>query len=134
MKIREYKNSDELDVINLINNMFNKNYNHIGKADNIDSFVVEEDNKIIGYMDITYNSDIISNRKYALFNYICISDEYGGRGYGKDLVNYGINRCIEKNINYIRLTSKSKRIKAIDMYVKLGFVKIDTNTFERVIL
>ena len=133
MKIREYEDSDELDTINLINKIFNKKYDHISKSDNIDSFVVEEDNHIIGYMDITYNIDIISNKKYALFNYICIDSEYSGRGFGKDLVNFGINKCIENNIDYIRLTSKDKRIKAINLYEKLGFEKIDTNVFERVI-
>lgn len=134
MKIREYVDNDELDVINLINKCFYKKYDSISKADNIDGFVLEIDNKAIGYMNITYNIDIISNKKYALFNYICIDKEYAGRGFGKDLVNYGINKCIEKNINYIRLTSKNKRIKAINMYEKLGFIKIDTNVFERVIV
>lgn len=134
MKIREYVDNDELDVINLINKCFDKKYDSISKADNIDGFVLEIDNKVIGYMNITYNIDIISNKKYALFNYICIDEEYAGRGFGKDLVNYGINKCIEKNINYIRLTSKNKRIKAINMYEKLGFIKIDTNVFERVIV
>ena len=134
MKIREYKDCDELEVINLINRIFNKKYDHISSIDNIDSFVMEEDNKIIGYMNITYNLDILSNKKYALFNYICIDENYTGRGFGKDLVNYGINVCIEKNINYIRLTSKDKRFKAISLYKKLGFERIDTNTFERVIM
>ena len=134
MIIREYKDSDELDVINLINKCFDKKYDHISNSSNIDSFVVELDNKIIGYMNITYNIDIISNKKYALFNYICINIDYTGNGFGRDLVNYGINKCIEKNINYIRLTSKNKRIKAIKMYEKLGFERIDTNVFERVIV
>ena len=133
MIIREYKDNDELDVINLINKIFDKKYDHISKSDNIDSFVMEEDNKIIGYMDITYNIDIISSKKYALFNYICIDENYTGRGFGKDLVNYGINVCIKENVDYIRLTSKDKRIKAISLYKKLGFEKIDTNVFERVI-
>ena len=134
MKIREYKDSDELEVINLVNKIFDKKFDHISSIDNIDSFVVEEDNKIIGYMNITYNLDILSNKKYALFNYICIDSNYSGRGFGKDLVNFGINTCIEKNINYIRLTSKNKRIKAINLYKNLGFERIDTNTFERVIV
>lgn len=134
MKIREYKDSDELEVINLINKIFDKKFDHISSIDNIDSFVVEEDNKIIGYMNITYNLDILSNKKYALFNYICIDSNYSGRGFGKDLVNFGINKCIEKNIDYIRLTSKDKRIKAINLYKNLGFERIDTNTFERVIV
>ena len=134
MKIREYKDSDELEVINLINKLFDKKFDHISSIDNIDSFVVEEDNKIIGYMNITYNLDILSNKKYALFNYICIDSDYSGRGFGRDLVNFGINTCIENNINYIRLTSRDKRIKAISLYKKLGFERIDTNTFERVIV
>jgi len=134
MKIREYKDSDELEVINLINKAFDKKYSNIGKSNNIDSFVVEEDNKIIGYMDITYNDDIISNKKYAVFNYICIDSDYSGKGFGRDLVNYGINVCIEKNINYIRLTSRNKRIKAIKLYESVGFEKVDTNVFERVIV
>ena len=134
MKIREYKDCDELEVINLINKLFDKKFDHISSIDNIDSFVVEEDNKIIGYMNITYNLDILSNKKYALFNYICIDSDYSGRGFGRDLVNFGINTCIENNINYIRLTSRDKRIKAISLYKKLGFERIDTNTFERVIV
>lgn len=77
-----------------------------------------DNNELIGYYDVWYmmeNADI-SN--------IVVDKKYQGNKYGEYLLNDLINRCKEKEVEYLHLEVKVDNKKAYNLYKKFGFEEV----------
>lgn len=84
--------SNEEERTNNFINRFNKNDNH--------QFVLEVDNKIVGYMNVGKSYD----KEYdncGEIHAIYIINGYKGHGYGKEMIEAGINEL--KSMNYDKM-------------------------------
>ncbi|KJD36414.1 GNAT family acetyltransferase [Tamlana sedimentorum] len=84
--------------------------------------VVNELNEIIGTLQLTFLQYL--NRLGSLrvqIESVHIKQEYRGKGYGKTMFKWAINRAKEQGAVLIQLTSDKKRPEAIKFYEKLGF-------------
>ena len=63
--LREYNDNDFSTVKNIIDTSFNLNIDNIYQASNVESFVYEDDGKVVGYLNITKDFDVVRNMKYA---------------------------------------------------------------------
>lgn len=77
------------------------------------TFIIEEDNNIIGFYAVLTENDITS------LEYFFIEPEYIGQGYGKLLWNHLINNCKTIGIKEFNIVTSPQ---AKDFYVKMGAV------------
>ena len=61
---------------------------------------------------------------------VVVSPEHRGRGYGKALVNYMIDRARALNVHHLQLTSNPAREAANRLYQELGFERYNTNCYK----
>ena len=123
IKIIPYKNSyfqlvKEL-LVNGFSDNFQKDFNK--KFDNSSSnfgFVVEINNKVIGYASLHVNDKI--NRISCLIKDVVIHKNYRSKGIGRDLINHLINFSKNKKCDKIILNSSESNVI---FYEKLGFEK-----------
>lgn len=131
MIIREYNCEDNLELIKLFNECFNKDYKSINMSPSAKIFVLEENKKIIGMASIDILNDIFKNIKYGYVNNVCVSKECQGKGYGKELMSKIDEYAKEIDLEYIILTSNKKRVSAHRLYKKCGYEIVDTCFFKK---
>ncbi|KJD33865.1 GNAT family acetyltransferase [Tamlana nanhaiensis] len=84
--------------------------------------VVNKSNEIIGTLQLTFIQYL--NRLGSLRSQIesvRIKRNYRGKGLGKTMFKWAINRSKEKGAILVQLTSDKKRTEAIKFYESLGF-------------
>jgi len=137
MKIRKIKKSDLFDCYNILraayalephNEKINKDvakkyidnkYNYCKK----NSFVLTEENEIIGFIFINISS--WSNGPQAIIEEIVISPKYQNKGLGKKLLEYTDKHFKKNKVKSIMIWNK-KSPKLINFYQKQGFF-LDNN-------
>ncbi len=82
------------------------------------SFVLEESGKLIGY--IIYR--VVKEEMHVLN--IAIRPDWQGKGYGKRLMKWAMERERKEGVKYVTLEVRKSNIKAIRLYEKLGFQKL----------
>ena len=127
--LREYNDNDFLFVKKIIDNSFNMNIEKIYTSSNVENLVYEDNGKVVGYLNITKDFDVVRNNMYAWINFVCVDPDCRGQGIGKKMMVSAIERC--NDCKLIRLTSNPKKEVANKMYLELGFEIYGTNLFER---
>ena len=130
-----YNLNTELFIV--LNSLNDKIYNPIGfprefinimiKSHNSDYIVIEDDDKIIGYLLIekrespykTYES--FKEDEIAYIYEVVILPEYRLKGYGKYLIEEAQKWAKERNLKSIELNVLSNNYNAMAFYEKVGF-------------
>ncbi len=104
----DYKNNS-IKFLNIINDP------------NVELYVVEDNNKLVGYMDcgIPYRSYKDYKQEIGL---LYLLKEYQRQGIGRELFNIGLNRIKEKGFNEFFISCNKYNIKAQEFYKKMGGV------------
>lgn len=131
MIIRDYNSNDNMELIKLFNECFDKDYKCICMSPSSKIFVMEFNNKIIGMASINILNDIFKNIKYGYVNNVCVSKECQGKGFGKDLMSKIDDYAKEMDLEYLILTSNKKRIAAHKLYKKCNYEIVDTCFFKK---
>lgn len=127
--LREYNDNDFSFVKKIIDNSFNMDIEKIYTSSNVENLVYEDNGKVVGYLNITKDFDVVRNNMYAWINFVCVDPDCRGQGIGKKMMVSAIERC--NDCKLIRLTSNPKKEVANKMYLELGFEIYGTNLFER---
>ena len=127
--LREYNDNDFSVVKKIIDNSFNMNIEKIYTSSNVESLVYEDNGKVVGYLNITKDFDVVRNNMYAWINFVCVDPDCRGQGIGKKMMIFAMEKCSDCKL--IRLTSNPKKEVANKMYLELGFEIYGTNLFER---
>ena len=127
--LREYNDNDFSVVKKIIDNSFNMNIEKIYTSSNVENLVYEDNGKVVGYLNITKDFDVVRNNMYAWINFVCVDPDCRGQGIGKKMMVSAIERC--NDCKLIRLTYNPKKEVANKMYLELGFEIYGTNLFER---
>lgn len=128
--VREYNDEDFEEVNKLLYETFNYSKANI-RNDMSHEFVGVYDSKIIGYFILNEMIDIVRNLKFYHLDYVCVDENYRGRGFAKSMMEYAIKYAKDTGACRIDLTSGNKRIAAHKLYLGLGFVKRDTSVFRK---
>jgi len=91
-------------------------------------YLVRLDNKIVGTVALLK----VNNKIYELSK-MAITDKYQGKGIGKKLLYYCIDKVKNLKASKIILYSNTKLIPAIELYKKCGFIEVylDSSEYER---
>ena len=128
--VREYNDEDFEEVNKLLYETFNYSKANI-RNDMSHEFVGVYDSKIIGYFILNEMIDIVRNLKFYHLDYVCVDENYRGRGFAKSMMEYAIKYAKDTGACRIDLTSGNKRIAAHKLYLGLGFLKRDTSVFRK---
>ena len=101
------------------------------RLENRDSeiFVVEEDGKLGGFVQLYPLFSSTRMKRYWLLNDLYVNSEYRGKGFSKDLIEEAKELCRKSNSCGMYLeTGKENRI-GNQLYPSVGFKKYDTVNF-----
>ena len=92
------------------------------KTDNVETFVLKDENWIIGHLSVK----IDEKKNIAHFFHLFIDSENRQKGYAKKLIGYVEKHIIagKDNIRMITLSCVKKNVPAINLYQSIGFQKL----------
>jgi ribosomal protein S18 acetylase RimI-like enzyme len=90
------------------------------QKDTYENYVLEEEQKIIGYMSLLFYRSLYHKEDTAQVNELIIDKEYRNKGLGKELLQYGIKRAQEREMDEIEIGVEKENIKAIKFYKDNG--------------
>ena len=92
------------------------------KTDNVETFVLKDENWIIGHLSVK----IDEKKNIAHFFHLFIDSENRQKGYAKKLIGYVEKHIIagKDNIRMITLNCVKKNVPAINLYQSIGFKKL----------
>lgn len=106
-----------------INSRYLEAFNHIYSDPNNELVVACHDENIVGMLQLTYIPYLTYTGSWrCLIEGVRIHSEYRGKGLGRKLFEWAIQRAQEKNCRLLQLTSDKTRGDAIRFYESLGFV------------
>lgn len=99
-----------------------KAFAEIDADKNNELIVAESGGAIVGTLQITFTPSIsFQGGKRATVESVRVDKKYRGRGLGKELMIWAINRAKEENCFAIQLTTNADRKDAHRFYENLGF-------------
>ena len=90
------------------------------QKDTYENYVLEKDNKVIGYMSLLFYRSLFHKAGTAQVNELIVDKTFRNKGYGKELLEYGIKRAIEKGMDEIEIGVEKDNKKAIEFYKRNG--------------
>jgi len=101
------------------------------KTDNVETFVLKDENWIIGHLSVK----IDEKKNIAHFFHLFIDSENRQKGYAKKLIRYVEKHIIagKDNIRMITLNCVKKNVPAINLYQSIGFKKLKEKKWLRMI-
>ena len=101
------------------------------KTDNVETFVLKDENWIIGHLSVK----IDEKKNIAHFFHLFIDSENRQKGYAKKLIRYVEKHIIagKDNIKMITLNCVKKNVPAINLYQSIGFKKLKEKKWLRMI-
>ena len=101
------------------------------KTDNVETFVLKDENWIIGHLSVK----IDEKKNIAHFFHLFIDSENRQKGYAKKLIRYVEKHVIagKDNIRMITLNCVKKNVPAINLYQSIGFKKLKEKKWLRMI-
>lgn len=131
--MRKYENSDYDIVDKILFDAFGYHKEHLND-NRVYEFVACLDNIVVGYYYLEETIDIIRNIKTFHVEYVCVDEEYRGKGIGKIMMEHALNFAKEKKASRLELTSGNKREAAHKLYLSMGYEKRDTSVFRKELL
>lgn len=139
IRIRKAKYSDLPDIIRLLTDdeigskrekydeplpqAYYDAFDQIDKDSNNWLMIAELDNKIIGTLQLTFITYLTyQGGTRAQIEGVRTDRSFRGRGIGKALVEWAINKSKEKGCHLVQLTTDKRRPEALAFYTKSGFV------------
>ena len=97
-------------------------YNTISDDLNNELVVARNGEVIAGFLQITFIPYLTYQGRWrALVEGVRVNKEYRGKGIGKQLFQWAIERAKQRNCHLIQLTTDKQRPDAIKFYESLGF-------------
>ena len=85
--------------------------------------VMEDNGAIIGTLQLTFIPYLTyKGGKRALIEGVRIDESYRGKGIGKQLIEWAIEKSRQQGCHMVQLTTDKKRPDALEFYKKLGFI------------
>ena len=97
---------------------------HINKEDYSYYFIINENNKIIGYFAV------VQQENNLFLSKLYIKEVQRGKGVGKSVIDFISNIAINKNLNKITLTVNKYNKNSIKFYKRNGFITVSSIIFD----
>jgi ribosomal protein S18 acetylase RimI-like enzyme len=135
-EITNYHDRTKIEIDSLLELLLNKKASisasalqEIISSDSSHLFFAFDENKNCMGM-LTVGIYISPTGKKAWIEDVVVGERFRGKGIGEALVKYAIDFVKEQKVHLLTLTSRPARIAANKLYMKLGFVKKETNVYK----
>lgn len=98
-------------------------------SDNKIYLIAKNNKEVVGHILIDIVFDTIKNVKLFYLGYVCVKNEYKGRGIGTMLLKEVENLARKNNVDIITFTSSFDRCSAHNLYKKNNYQIKDTAVF-----
>ena len=99
-----------------------KAFEEIAADPNNELIVVCSGDEIVGTLQLTFIPNLtFQGGRRAQIEGVRVKDAARGRGIGREMMEWAINRAREKGCHLLQLTSNKQRADAIRFYQSLGF-------------
>lgn len=98
-------------------------------SDNKIYLIAKNNEEVVGHILIDIVSDTIKNIKLFYLGYVCVKNEYKGRGIGTMLLREVENLAKLNNVDIITFTSSFDKCSAHNLYKKNNYQIKDTAVF-----
>lgn len=99
-----------------------KAFNHIDSDPNNELIVVTSDQDVVGMFQLTFIPYLTYTGSWrCLIEGVRIHSKFRGKGIGKQVFGWAIDRARERDCHLIQLTSDKKRPEALRFYESLNF-------------
>lgn len=128
--LRSFEKNDINHVLNILQNLSEKNKNFFHPHDFDLETLNENINSDDHYFVLTHDNDIVGYSLLRLFGYetpsfgCCIKKGFENKGYGTLITKMTIEKAKDLGYNKVILKTYKKNISAQKIYKKLGFKKI----------
>ncbi len=110
---------DEQQEINI--ESINVHFKKMEELKNVyENYVLVKDNKVIGYMSLLFYRSLFHKVGTAQMNELIIDKAYRNKSYGKELLEYGVKRAVDKGMDEIEIGVEKENKKAIEFYKRNG--------------
>ena len=135
MTIRKWNINDLDEIINLLQQMnealdeqqeiniesINVHFKKMEELKNVyENYVLEKDNKVIGYISLLFYRSLFHKVGTAQVNELIIDKAYRNKNYGKELLEYGVKRAVDRGMDEIEISVEKENRKAIEFYKRNG--------------
>ncbi|NIJ55223.1 GNAT superfamily N-acetyltransferase [Dyadobacter arcticus] len=98
-------------------------FKNIREEKNHELTIIELDGEIVGTYHLTFNQYLTHQGGLrAQIEAVRVASDYRGKGVGRQMFNYAIDRARERGCYLVQLTTDKKRPEALKFYYELGFV------------
>ena len=95
----------------------------IVRSEHNELIVADFCDSIIGMMQLTYIPYLTHKGSWrCLIEGVRIDKQYRGKGYGRQMFSWAIERAKQKHCRMVQLTSDKQRSEALAFYRSLGFI------------
>lgn len=144
MLIRNYEDSDFRFVKEILVESFPEVEDSLSKALvdfsslNIDKnkyiqLVAEDGGIIMGYALVSRCFDPVLCKVNFWIDYVCVAENFRGKGIGKKLLQKIEKIAISENVMYLQLTSSKFRTNARKLYMDMGYEIRESDIFRKVL-
>lgn len=85
--------------------------------------IAELDGQVVGTLQLTFITYLTyQGGKRALIEGVRIDQSVRGKGIGKSMLEWAINKAREKSCHVVQLTTDKKRSDALQFYKSIGFI------------
>jgi len=110
------------DVSIPLNSYYIKAFNHIDSDPNNELIVVTSEEDVVGMLQLTFIPYLTYTGSWrCLIEGVRIHSKFRGKGIGRQVFGWAIDRARERDCHLIQLTSDKKRPDAIRFYESLNF-------------
>ena len=112
------------DLSEPINENYDKAFREIESDRNNELIVAELDGKVIGTLQLTFTPSLsYQGSKRCTVESVRVDSSLRGKGIGREMMLWAIERAKEKGSISMQLTSHGDRVEAHRFYERLGFTK-----------
>jgi len=85
-------------------------------------YLIDKNEKIVGYVFLSFYFSLEFGGSTAFIDELFVLPRDRGQGIGSRVIHLVEQKCLELNLKAIHLESESTNERAIELYLKLGFV------------
>ena len=85
-----------------------------------ENYVIIDKDKVVGYMSLFFYRSLYHKEGTAQINELIIDKEYRNKGYGKELLEFGVQRAEDRNMDEIEIGVEKSNNKALEFYKRNG--------------
>lgn len=89
--------------------------------------------RVVGYALVSRHFDPILTKCNFWIDYVCVSEEYRGRGIGRKLLQKIEDIAVSEKVLFLQLTSSRFRTSARNLYMDMGYEIRESDIFRKVL-